>query len=122
MYATVNSSDYIQVSLSGAATLNVDYYCSFFDGATGGFSALAGTLLTPTTGFLVSAGSNPGQVQAISIYNVGPPASITVTVQYYDGVSNTMNLLDFSLPTGFTLTYTADGAGWQVYNTNGARL
>lgn len=118
MYITVGPSDSIVANIGVA---NIDYYCSYQDPGSilavqyGTTTGAANYSLIPNP-----ASNYPTQVQAISIYNHSG-ASATLIIEYISNVPNTRILLEITLADNFTLTYTADGAGFQVYNANGVR-
>jgi hypothetical protein len=123
MYAAVSFAlgDKIQATFSG--TFSASYYCSY-NNNTNGLAVKYGSVSSNTTIDLTlppGAASQTNQVQAISIVNSASSSSLTVIIQYFDG-SNDYTLFEvMSLGAGYTLTYTADGAGFQVYDTNGDR-
>lgn len=122
MYATVANSDLIQVIvLAGGPGINVDIYCSYMVFGSGLTEEDYNINLLNSPQNFISINSDVCQMQAASIYN-GGTTSITVAVQYQDSLSNTYVLLEVGLPARYTITYTADGAGWQVYNASGGRL
>jgi hypothetical protein len=119
MYTTTGSSDLLKLVITGS-TVNLDYYCSYFSSGT--LSANAGNASAAGTYFLIpGAASYPNGVQAISISNKNISLAVTITVQYVDNALNTRQLLTISLAAQYTLTYTDEGAGFQVYNATGVR-
>jgi hypothetical protein len=121
MYATFTSgSDTIKLDLSGSI-ISVDYYCDYINSGTG-LQVQYNTESSVGTYPLVPSPSvgTTNQVQAISVYNKASN-TITVTVGYYIS-TNEWILISIDLAANYTLTYTADGDGWQVYNTNGGRV
>jgi len=101
----------------------VDFYCDYIT-STGVLKGQHGFITSNTPTALIQSPSvgQTNQMQALSIYLTSASAgSVTVTIDYYDG-SNPYPIYVISLPQDYTLTYTADGSGWQVYDTNGDRL
>jgi hypothetical protein len=119
MYATDTSTDYIKLQVS-SGTPNVDYYCAYLNLSSNTVEESDGN--TSTTGSLIPFSTlSPNQVQTISIFNTtSSTGSVLVTVVYNNGTDYV--LFKITLPIGYTLTYTCDGAGWQVYDNTGKRL
>jgi hypothetical protein len=119
MYAAVvASTDQLKVSFNG--TFSASYYCSYNSNLNGlgvEYNTLAINNILPLT-------PTPGvgetlQLQALSICNSVSSSMLTIQILYIN--SGNYILYQIDLTAGYTLTYTADGAGFQVYDTNGVR-
>lgn len=114
-----STSDLVQVITGGAQAVKV--HASFVD--------VNGTVITPgrlntaissatTTTAVASPGSGVSRnVKFLSILNTDATTADTITVQHTDGTT-VIILFKMSLPAGWSVNF-VDGAGWQVFDTNG---
>lgn len=125
MYATISTSDVIEVILTGTA-VNVSYYSVYAAspgiGIDNNNGVPAGTYqLMPSP-----SPSTSNQLLGVTIYNASSTNSVSLLVRY-NNAPLIQQLFVAVLPPGFTLIYDGgpgpgSGQGWQIFNTLGTEI